>query len=227
MLTNCPHCQQKLRYSDTQREKIVQALEKLEPGKKLTIKCPHCKGSIKLDNSGHPPVSGHELQPPEPPDLEWLKSGRFDMEEKVEDVPMALVLYADSSQGEHVAKAMKSVGYQVLTASTADEAMRRMQFVNFSCIVLHSELEGGGLASSTFHDYMRRMPMERRRYIFYIVIGPKFNTLYDLEALASSANLVVGENDLRYFDVVLRKAIPAYEELFGPMLEELATFGKR
>jgi hypothetical protein len=27
--------------------------------------------------------------------------------------------------------------------------------------------------------------------------------------------------------VILRKAIPAYEELFGPILEELNAYGKR
>jgi hypothetical protein len=84
----------------------------------------------------------------------------------------------------------------------------------------------GGLEDSTFHAYMRKMVMERRRYIFYILIGPDFHTLYNLQALATSANLVVNEADLKYFDVILRKTIPEYEELFGPLLEELAATGR-
>jgi len=139
---------------------------------------------------------------------------------------MALVLFADTPQRENIVDAMKTVGYQVVTADTAQEAMKRMQFVSFSCVALDSELEGT-LADSAFHQYMRKMPMERRRYIFYILIGPSLYSLYDLEAMALSANLVVGEKDLKYFDVILRKSIPAYEDLFGPILEELATYGKR
>ena len=226
MLTKCPKCQRELRFNDAQRAKIVQALKNLAPGKSLTIKCPHCQTAIKMgaDALGSAPDDG--LQPPAPPDLDWLKSGRFEGEEKVEDVPMALVLFADTPQRENVVEAMKSVGYQVVAIDTAQKAMERMRFVPFSCVALHTELEGG-LSQSTFHEYMRKMPMDRRRYIFYIVVGPTLHSLYDLEALALSANLVVGEKDLQSFDVILRKTIPEYEELFGPMLEELANYGKR
>ena len=228
MITNCPQCRQTLRFSEAQRTKILQALEKLAPGKKLTIKCPHCQAAIKMDGktNAKSPVADGSLQPPAPPDLDWLQTGRFEGEEKVEDVPMALVLFADTPQREKIVEAMKTVGYQVVTADTAEEAMKRMRFVSFSCVALHSELEGN-LADSAFHQYMRKMPMERRRYIFYILIGSSLYSLYDLEAMAFSANLVVGEKDLKYFDVILRKSIPAYEELFGPILEELATYGKR
>jgi hypothetical protein len=74
---------------------------------------------------------------------------------------------------------------------------------------------------------MRKLPMDRRRYIFYILIAEQFHTLYNLEALAYSANLTVNTADLHHLDVVLRKSIPTYEELFGPMLEELGVYGKR
>jgi hypothetical protein len=226
MITNCPQCRKTLRFSDTQKAKILAALEKLAPGKQLTIKCPHCRASIKIDGLDHTAETGSDLQPPAPPDLDWLTTGRFAGEEKVEDVPMSLVLFADSPERKRVVEAMKSVGYQVVIAETAEEAMKRMQFVNFSCVTLHTELEGG-LANSVFHDYMRKMSMERRRYIFYILIGPEQRTLYNLEALSTSANLVVSEKNLKYFDVILRKSIPEYEELFGPILEELAAYGKR
>jgi len=226
MLTNCPKCQQELQFNEAQRAKIVQVLENLTPGKSLTIKCPHCQTAIKMGADAPESVPDDGLQPPAPPALEWLKSGIFEGEEKVEDVPMALVLFADTAQRENVVEAMKSVGYQVVAVDTAREAIERMRFVAFSCVALHTELEKG-LFQSTFHEYMRKMPMDRRRYIFYIVVGPALQSLYDLEALALSANLVVGEKDLQYFDVILRKTIPAYEELFGPMLEELANYGKR
>ncbi len=228
MITTCPQCRQSLRFSQAQQKKINQALHKLGPGKRLTIKCPHCRVAIKLDSPAPSAAAAEvDLQPPAPPDLDWLTTGRFAGEEKVEDVPMSLVLYPESPERKQVVGAMKDVGYQVVTATRAEEAIKRMQFVRFSCVTLHADLEGGGLEKSVFHDYMRNMAMERRRYIFYIVIGPHFHTLYNLEALSTSANLVVAEKNLKYFDVILRKAIPEYEELFGPILEELAAYGKR
>jgi len=42
-----------------------------------------------------------------------------------------------------------------------------------------------------------------------------------------SANLIIKEEDLQHFDLILRKSLPTYEELFGPFLEELGAYGKR
>ncbi len=226
MIKNCPHCKKPLRLSEAQLARLNKALAALEAGKQLTLRCPHCKKTIRLGRNDPPASPSTIVRPPEPPDLDWLKTGRFQGEEKVEDVPMALVLFTDSPQRQKVREAMESVGYQVMTADRADEAIERMRFVNFACVVFHSSMEPA-LDNSIFHRYMRQMAMERRRYIFYILIGPEFHTLYDLEALAASANLVVGEEDIQYFDVILRKAIPAYEELFGPLLDELGAQGKR
>ena len=228
MINNCPHCRVALKFSEDQLAKLNQALQNLEPGKKLTIKCPQCKQGIPLQaaKKSVPPAAG-TVVPPAPPDLDWLKTGRFEEEEKVEDVPMALVLHPDREAGDKVKAAMESVGYRVVTAEKVEEAIEQMRFIRFACIAFHTDFEPGGLEKSVFHNYMRQMSMDRRRYIFYILIGPELHSLYDLEALAHSANLVVGEDDLGHFDLILRKAIPDYEELFGALLEELGAYGKR
>ena len=227
MLTHCPHCRQALQLTTDQVAKLEQALARLEPGKTLAVKCPRCRGAITLDKPA--PAAGPDtarLQPPPPPNLDWLETGVYQGEEKVEDVPMALVLHQPDERQARIGEALETVGYQVLLVDSVADALERMRFVNFSCIVLQAELEET-LARSFFHAHMRRLPMERRRYIFYIVIGDGFHTLYNLEALALSANLVVNSADLVHLDVILRKAIPAYEELFGPILEELNAYGKR
>jgi CheY-like chemotaxis protein len=227
MLTQCPFCQQPLRFSDEQVSRLEQALAQLAPGKVLNLKCPHCRETIGLDKTGLPPQKGKGcIVPPPPPALDWLHTGVYQGEEKVEDVPMALVLARPDEQRQRIGQALEAVGYQVFMAETASEALERMRFVNFSCIVFHVDMEGG-VGRSTFHAHMRSLPMERRRYIFYILLSDSLHTLYDLEALASSANLTVNTRDLEHLDVILRKAIPAYEELFGAFLEEMEAYGRR
>jgi len=227
MLTHCPSCQQSIAFTDDQVARLEQALAQLTAGKLLTLKCPLCRNAISLDKSGFPPQKpACHVQPPPPPNLDWLETGLFQAEDKVEDVPMALVLHQEGDQRKRIGQALEAVGYQVFMADTVFDAIERMRFVNFSCVVLHTELEGT-LEQSTFHTHMRSLTMDRRRYIFYILIGAQFHTLYNLEALAYSANLTVNTADLRHLDVVLRKAIPMYEELFGPLLEELSVYGKR
>lgn len=226
MITSCPHCQSTLKLGEAQQEKLKKALAALGPGKKLTIKCPSCNKPIVFNSRETPGQSAASVKPPGPPDLSWMKEGRLQDEEKLEDVPMALILYPENKQRDIVRDALESVGYQVVTARDVAEAMERMQFVNFACVVLHSTFDGPALEQSTFHQYMRAMAMNRRRYIFYILIGPEFQTLYHLQALVHSANLVVNEKDLLHLNTALRKAIPVYEELFGPYMEELTSAGR-
>jgi len=227
MLTHCPFCHKPLELSEEQSSRLEQALFQLNPGKILTIKCPLCRSAITLDKTGLPPQkSATQVIPPPPPTLDWLKSGVYQGEEKVEDVPMALILHHPDDQRQRIGEALEAVGYQVFMADTVVNAMERMRFVNFSCVVLQANMDGT-LEQSSFHAYMRNLTMERRRYIFYILIGNDFHTLYNLEALALSANLTVNSSDLNHLDIVLRKSIPDYEELFGPFLEELNAYGKR
>ncbi len=236
MIANCPHCRKQLRMS----AKIQESIEKLDPGKKIKIKCVHCSKPFGLDasqlksDSAARPVgkvkqgspANLRVQPPPPPDTGWLKEGVFEDKEIVEDVPQALVLMPDTPHKEKVIKAAKVFGYQVETASSSEEAVNKMQFVNYSSVFLHSAYEPGGVTSGIFHDYMRNMKMSRRRPIFYVLIGEEFQTLYDLQALAHSVNLVVNDAEISYIVTILRKAIPEYETLFGPLMEELRIAGK-
>ncbi|MCL2789393.1 MAG: zinc-ribbon domain-containing protein [Desulfobulbus sp.] len=226
MLTHCPSCKKPLQLTDEQIARLEQALAQLAPGKLLTIKCPMCRNAISLDKTEKtPPDQSNPVQQPPPPKLEWLTMGLFQNMDKVEDVPKALLLHQDNGQRKGIGESLESVGYQVVMVNSMADAIESLRFINFSCIVFQANLEGP-LEQSSFHAYMRRMPMEQRRYIFYILIGDQFHTLYDLEALAHSTNLTVNSGDLQHLDVVLRKSIPAYEELFGPMLEERGTYGK-
>jgi hypothetical protein len=101
-----------------------------------------------------------------------------------------------------------------------------MEFVNYSSVILHTEFESEGLREGAFYQFISGMSMSKRRYIFYVLVGKELHTLYDLEALVHSANIVVNEQDLSHYSTVLRKAIPDYETLFGPLMEELRVLGR-
>lgn len=227
MISQCPYCHKKLNLSQAQSEKLRQALKALDGDQLLTIKCPFCKEPMTVDSSGQIKLEAGKVQPPTPPNLDWLKTGLFKGEDKIEDVPMALIVHKSTAQRDSICASIESVGYQTIVSESVQDAIERMRFVNFACVVYQSDYEGEDLDKSTFHDYLRAMSMDRRRYIFYILIGPHFTTLYDIEALSASANLVINTGDLKHLNIILRKSIPEYEELFGPILEELGSYGKR
>lgn len=220
----CKHCSKKLKPSN----KIIKGIERLAPGRTLRLPCPQCKKPIILDRSclssgAKQPTSS--VRPPSPPDLTWLKEGTFEEEEIIEDIPQTLILVQPGKKRDIITKAIESIGYQASFAESDEEAMEKMQFETFASVILHTEFSEGNLEKSTFHTFMRNMSMQKRRFIFYILIGPDFSTLYDLEALARSANLVVNDQEVPQLLTILRKAIPKYEELFGSLMAEISAYG--
>ena len=167
------------------------------------------------------------VAPPKPPDISWLRTGRCEDYNQAIDVPTALVLMADGKNKTVVSTTLKELDYHVEVVDTPLKAIEKIRSFNIAVIILHTNFEGGALSESTFHDYMKWLPMEKRRPVFYMLIGPKFRTLYNLEALSLSANLVVNDRHIKHLSLILRKSFYDYEELFGPFFETLTGYGKR
>ncbi len=236
MTLTCPHCTKKLKLN----QKIISSVSNLPVGESLRLKCPQCENTIFVDKntlqgvaeSNTPDQTEQKtgtkhkasIQPPSPPDITWLKEGIFTEEEAVEDIPQALILIRPGKERDQVAEAIESIGYQPTFAESAEDAMERMQFVNYASVIHHSQFEDKGLDQSSFHQFMCSMNMLKRRFIFYILLGPEFFTLYDLEALAHSANLVVNTKEIPQLLTILRKSIPQYEELFGTLMAEINAY---
>lgn len=170
-----------------------------------------------LPESADPPVSR-----PRPPDISWLSGGK----EADLDVPAALVLMREGPGSKLLADALRKDGYLLEYPESADDAIQRMQHSDYAVVVLHAGFESTGLPDSTFHGHMNRLAMTKRDSILYVLVGPGHRTLYDLEALALSANVVVNDSDLKHMNAILMKAKSSYEELFGHYIEMRKSLGK-
>ncbi len=226
----CPHCSCKLQFS----EKFKKDLLQLDPGKTARLKCSKCNKFFSLDPGiskasfpvAKPTVLKSQVKPPAPPDISWLKEGIFKDRDVVDDVPLAMVLVAKEHGRNEIVKVLEGLGYRAEVARNGEWAMEKMAFVDYAAVILHTRFESGGFQNGSFYNYIKNMSMSKRRYIFFCLVGQEMETLYDLQALAYSANLVVNDKDVEYFGTILRKAIPDYEQLFGPLMEELRVFGK-
>jgi hypothetical protein len=231
MINECPSCHNPLQFSPAQQDKIKEALAKVTTGP-LKLGCPHCKKTIALQadgslyeggaaEAGRPaPARPAPIAPPSYPDISWLAQGIYADQELVADVPKALLLMAEGPARDAVIKAFRERGFVIETPESATDALVKMRFSTFAAVVLHEAFDGP-LAESTFHQQMAVMPMERRRAIFYALIGPGFHTLYNLEALSSSANVVVNDTEVVHFDIILKKGLQEQQELFGLYAEAI------
>ncbi len=183
---------------------------------------PKKKNAPELPKPVNPPPP-----PPEPPDISWLKSGKLDEKEVIEDIPTAIIMMPEGRARDSVAETMEEFNYQLFFPKDAAQVIGKMRFKDFAAAVYHPAFEGTSLAESRFHKHISNLPMVKRRYMFYILIGPEFQTLYDLEALAYSANIVVNEAESDNVNIILKKARNDYDTLFGPFINILKAHGKR
>jgi len=114
-----------------------------------------------------------------------------------------------------------------MQARSSNDAIEQMRYIDFAVVVQDTGFESGGLQNSMFHKHIRQLSMSKRRNIYYILIGPEFQTFYDLQALANSANLVVHDNDARYMKTIFRKGMRDNHDLFDPYLQALKALGKK
>ena len=240
MIDTCPHCQEPLNLTDSQKTKIQTALDKLPPGNLLKLGCPHCQKPFELHPDGSLPgrlaqkiapgapksARNVSVTPPPPPDLGWLSSGQIQEKGVIEDTRMVLILMNKGAGMTTVREAYEDEDFLPVFAASADDALDHMQFTPFAAVVLHSRFEGDELNSNKLHIFMRKMAMISRRNIHYTLIGPEFQTLYDLEALSNSANLVVNDKELKHFRLILKKSLHESQKLFGPLAEALVNRGR-
>ncbi len=222
----CPKCKQPIELSNESRADSAAVLKDVLYSDHAGDEDQAAVGMVEAIQERPKPV---RLPPdaPKPPDLEWLKSGVFDEKEIIEDVPHVLILVPDTELNTQATMAFGEIGYQPVYVQSAEEAIDKMQFMNYEAVVLHTSFEGGALEDSSFHRFMQVMSMGKRRYIYYVLLGPSFRTLYDLEALAFSANLVVNDDDVHSLNLILKKSLSDYDDLFGPYVDALKHYGMK
>lgn len=173
------------------------------------------------------PITPRKLpKPPAPPDISWLWKEEFESVDSVSEIPTTLVFMPDGDNKTRVGKALEGIGYLVETAASEQVAIDKMKFVNLAGVVLQTDNRKGALEQSILHNYMKWLPMAERRQIYYVLIGPDFHTMYNLQALSLSVNLVINIRDLDKIDIILRKGLEDHENLFGPFLSVLREYGK-
>ena len=146
--------------------------------------------------------------------------------EIVENIPTAMVIVPDRTMENIIADCLKQEEYQVYLPESVDEAIKSMRFKNYEVVVYHSRHEELPLNSQDLHKFMGLMSMNKRRYIYYILIGPEFKTLYDLQALANSANMVINDNEVPFLPTLFKIGKLDYEKLFSPYITMLRKYGK-
>ena len=158
------------------------------------------------------------LAPP-PPDKDWLADCQdTGVGTRAANIPAALVAIVADQRRIQAVDTLKRMGYRVDLALGADEGLELLRITHYDLVLCEADR-----AFADLHRTIRQVPPGRRRLTFYAIVGPRLHTLYDLEALAFSANLVINDREMPHLEPVLRKGLQDYEKLFRPLLDALAA----
>lgn len=227
----CPHCRQAVEVKKEEETGKVDAFDFFPDlmGNHSASEDINLEQKIPAEEKKQKTIlpAGEAPPPPKPPDISWLNTGEYGEKAQSTDAAAVLILMPDGESRSLIADAFKKLDYRVEYASSLAETMEKMLASRYPAIVLHTAFEGGALPESRVHNYMKWLPMSKRRYIYYILVGPELETLYNLEALSLSANLIINEKDLDHLSLILRKGFHDHEKLFEPFLESLEKHRNR
>jgi len=228
MLVNCSSCEYEIKIPD----------KKVPEGKAFNVSCPKCKNKVRVD--------GHLKKDPEPeqkPVAAEVPSKANDSESEIdtglvvdsgfeeEDVPfysendkVALVL-VDKEQDKWV-KTLEKMDFKIQIAKSPEQAAHKMKFTQFHFVVLTETFQRQNLEENEGYKFVIEMPMSTRRKMFVVLMGANFKSGHNMQAFASSVNLVVNEKDMDKLPDLLKQSIIENDTFYKVYKETLTALGK-
>ena len=209
MIVNCSNCNKALNVPD----------EKVPEGKSISFNCPSCnapmavsgkkstggKASSLLDETQNIPVpasrevksdsSLHNLINMVENELEFLGEGKFQ------------ALVADGANLDRIGPILKKMDYMITSVRNHEEGLQKLAVNTYDLIVLNEQFDGCDPYENPIHKYIEPMPMNKRRRIFFVLVGKNYKTMDEMSAFNRSVNLVMNEADFTNFELILKKSM--------------------
>ena len=126
-----------------------------------------------------------------------------------------------------IAAALEQLGYTMLPATTAEEAIERLRRSPFEIVIVDERFESSGVLDNAVVRTLNTMPIGLRRQIFVVLLGREFKTFDNMMAFARSVNVVVNLNDLPHLPAIIRKGLEDNNEFYRVFREMLVEVGRR
>lgn len=213
MLISCSKCSKEINIAD----------EKVPKGQAFNLTCPGCKTKMRVDQ---------HLKPPEEDTLSTssmiVDDEDFDDDEEIEiyDEHDKIALILDRTNDETWANALTELDYKLQRAKSPEHAVHKLKFNNYHVVAIHEKFGDTTLETSPLYEYVRDMSMDSRRKTFVALVGDKFKTLDNMEALAYSVNVVINQKEMEQLETVLKKSISENDGFYKVYRETMTALGK-
>ena len=216
MQVECSSCAKEINIPDN----------KVPKGQAFNLNCPGCKTKIRVDQ---------HLQPPEPDPIESVDAssmivdedfGEDEEEIEIYDEHDQIALILDRQNDDLWTTALTELEYKLQRAKSPEHAIHKLRFNQYHVVAFHEKFGDTTLETSPLYEFVRDMPMDTRRKTFVALVGEKFKTLDNMEALSYSVNLVINQNDFDQLEIILKKSIGENETFYKVYRETMTALGK-
>lgn len=215
MQVECPSCAKEINIPDN----------KIPRDQAFNLTCPGCKNKMRVD---------HHLKPPASDSTGSLDAASLIVDEEFEDDEAIeiydehdqIALILDRQNDDLWTAALTDLEYKLQRAKSPEHAVHKMRFNEYHVVIFHEKYGDSSLETSPLYEYIKDMPMHTRRKTFIAMVGDKFKTLDNMEALSHSVNLVINQKDVDQLETILKKSIGDNDTFYKIYRETMTALGK-
>ena len=221
----CSQCSTRIQIDDTK-----------VPDRPFKVRCPKCQAVMILPGRGAEPPAAPEAEPPAtapevprvpgpaaaaPPPYEPPPPPRpaaVERRERAEAGANDALIAMAGPAAVDLQQALERLKFNVDTVDDIEEGARLLeQGVYEVAVTARTPPEPG--KPETLAQRMLRMPLEARRGVFVILVGPEFGTADGTQAWAAQADLVVNPADAGRCEHLIRSTMAERKRLYQPLVD--------
>jgi len=124
-------------------------------------------------------------------------------------------------------KTLKEMGFKVHFSSDEDDAIERLRYTQYNCVIVQEDLAGKPLEMNEVMNYLSTLPMAQRRNTFVCLLGESFRTLNAIQAFTLSVHVVVNPSDLPNLTASLKKSLVEFDRTYRVYRIVMDSMGER
>jgi CheY-like chemotaxis protein len=209
----CATCQGKFKIAD----------DKIPSGRTASFACPNCQNRIAVNAE---PAPARERV-----SLNEVDTGAYNPADRPfdfieEEGKTALVCEHQPKLQKTVASALELMEYQITTAESARDALKRMRYHVYDVVVVDEDFDTHTPEANGVLIYLERLAMNTRRNMFVTLVSSRHRTMDNMTALMKSVNLIVNTKNIDDLGKIMSRGLTEHLAFYRVHREKLKETGR-
>ena len=110
---------------------------------------------------------------------------------------------------------LTSLGFEVHTVSTPEQAFAHLSSQTYDIIVISDDFGGGDTETHPVLAQLADIPLESRRSMYVVLVGPQLTPSSRMQAFALSVELVIRPQDVSNLKALLGQGLERHKALYS------------